>query len=109
MKVGILSDSHDNVPALAKAVGLFNDLEVELVIHAGDIIAPFMAKPLDHLQANFIAVFKPHLLNTPGISSLLSPQSILQNLSISGFPVEFFDLLKSWYFKFIIFTWGLAN
>jgi len=72
MKVGILSDSHDNVPALAKSVGLFNDLEVELVIHAGDLISPFMAKPLNHLQANFIAVYGNNDGEKMGLSHVLS-------------------------------------
>lgn len=57
MKVGILSDSHDNLPALAKAVGLFNDAETSLVIHAGDFVAPFTSRPLKSLQGDFIGVF----------------------------------------------------
>ena len=57
MKVGILSDSHDNLPALAKAVSLFNDAETALVIHAGDFVAPFVARPLKDLQSDFIGVF----------------------------------------------------
>jgi len=71
MKVGILADSHDNVPALAKAVGLFNDLEVGLVIHAGDIVAPFMAKPLKSLQSDFIAVYGNNDGEKIGLSHVL--------------------------------------
>lgn len=57
MKVGIMADSHDNLPAVAKAVSFFNDAEVSLVIHAGDLIAPFVSKPLDKLEMDFVAVF----------------------------------------------------
>ena len=57
MKIGILSDSHDNVSALKKAVGLFNDAEVDLVLHAGDFVSPFTAGPLKELNADFIGVF----------------------------------------------------
>ena len=57
MKIGILSDSHDNLPAIAKAVGLFNDIGVSLVIHAGDLVAPFVTIPLKNLKAEFVAVF----------------------------------------------------
>ncbi|MBN2103736.1 metallophosphoesterase [bacterium] len=57
MKIGIMADSHDNIPALVKAVSVFNDAEVSLVLHAGDLIAPFTAKPLKNLNARFIAVF----------------------------------------------------
>lgn len=39
--VGIVADSHDNRTAIQKAVALFNQRGVGLVIHAGDIISPF--------------------------------------------------------------------
>lgn len=57
MKIGILSDTHDNMAALEKAVAAFNDAEVALVIHAGDMIAPVMSRSIEKLQSEFIAVF----------------------------------------------------
>ena len=39
--VGIIADTHDNRPAIQKAVALFNQRGTGLVIHAGDIISPF--------------------------------------------------------------------
>ena len=57
MKIGFMADSHDNLPAVAKAVGVFNDADVSLVVHAGDLVAPFVAKPLVGLNADFVAVF----------------------------------------------------
>ena len=57
MKIGIMADSHDNMPAIGKAVSVFNDAEVSLVIHAGDLIAPFVSKPLGDLEMDFVAVF----------------------------------------------------
>ncbi|HDQ44407.1 MAG TPA: metallophosphoesterase [bacterium] len=57
MKIGVMADSHDNLPAIGKAVSLFNDAGVGLVIHAGDLVAPFVAEPLRYLKADFIAVF----------------------------------------------------
>ena len=44
MKLGIISDSHENMPLIAKAVELFNHEEVDLVLHAGDFISPITAK-----------------------------------------------------------------
>jgi len=55
--IGIMADSHDNVPSIQKAVHLFQDAECRLVIHAGDIIAPFSAKPLKDLSCPVNAVF----------------------------------------------------
>jgi len=43
MKIGIISDTHDNIPLIKKAVDIFNKENVELVLHAGDIISPFIA------------------------------------------------------------------
>ncbi|MFO7891640.1 MAG: metallophosphoesterase family protein [bacterium] len=57
MKIGIIADSHDNIPALKKAVNLFNEMEVACVIHAADLIAPFVSKPLSRLHSDFVAVF----------------------------------------------------
>ena len=41
VKIGILSDSHDDLAAIAKAVELFNAEGVVQVLHAGDIVSPF--------------------------------------------------------------------
>ncbi len=57
MKLGIISDTHDNMPAIAKAVKLFNSEGVDLVIHAGDFISPITANEFGKLTAPFIGVF----------------------------------------------------
>ena len=57
MLVGIMADSHDNVPAIDKAVQVFNDAGVGLVIHAGDFVAPFSLLPLANLACPWIGVF----------------------------------------------------
>ncbi len=55
--VGIMSDSHDNVDAVKGAVRFFNSTACELVIHAGDFVAPFAARELKHLSCPLKAVF----------------------------------------------------
>ncbi len=55
--IGIMSDSHDNLGAIKKAVHFFNKSKVELVIHAGDLISPFTAKEFKELKCEFKAVF----------------------------------------------------
>jgi putative phosphoesterase len=57
MKLGILSDSHDNLPALARIVERFNAENVDLVLHAGDFVSPFTAIPLNKLRAPLVGVF----------------------------------------------------
>jgi putative phosphoesterase len=55
--IGIMSDSHDNLDAIRKAVNAFNHAEVDLVIHAGDMISPFTSKEIKKLNCEFKAVF----------------------------------------------------
>jgi len=55
--IGILADSHDNLIALRLAVRLFNDAKCSLVIHAGDVVAPFAARELRDLACPIKAVF----------------------------------------------------
>lgn len=53
-----MSDTHDNLPAIRKAVDFFNARkDVELIVHAGDFIAPFTVKEFKKLNAAFIGVF----------------------------------------------------
>lgn len=52
-KLGIISDSHDNLPALRAAVELFNQQGVDLVIHAGDLVAPFTAREIKRLNCPY--------------------------------------------------------
>lgn len=57
MLIGVMSDSHDNLTKIQKAVELFNQRGVSLVIHAGDFIAPFALNPLEGLRCDYVAVF----------------------------------------------------
>lgn len=57
MKLGVMSDSHDNIPNVKRAVALFNELGVDLVVHAGDFIAPFAIDPLADLNCRVVGVF----------------------------------------------------
>lgn len=55
--IGIISDSHDNIPALKDVVEYLNSLDLEMVIHAGDYIAPFSAIELKKLNVKLVGVF----------------------------------------------------
>jgi putative phosphoesterase len=55
--IGLLSDSHDNLTLVRAAVRLFNDAGCDLVIHAGDFVAPFTAEELRNLRAPVKAVY----------------------------------------------------
>ena len=40
MKIGILSDTHDDIDNTNKAIDIFQENDVKAIIHAGDIISP---------------------------------------------------------------------
>src|SRR5215203_5243953 len=40
MKIGLISDTHDNIQNIQKATLLFTDKKVSFAIHAGDIVSP---------------------------------------------------------------------
>ena len=40
MKIGLISDTHDNIQNIQYATSIFNDKNAGLVIHAGDIVSP---------------------------------------------------------------------
>jgi len=56
MKLGIVSDTHDNLDHVEQAVWLFESEGVDRVIHCGDIVAPFSATPFDSDSFEFYAV-----------------------------------------------------
>jgi putative phosphoesterase len=47
MKIGLISDTHDNLEKTERAVDFFEEEEVETVIHCGDMVAPFTAELFD--------------------------------------------------------------
>ena len=40
MKIGLISDTHDSIQNIQRAVEKFNDKHVDVVIHAGDFVNP---------------------------------------------------------------------
>jgi putative phosphoesterase len=57
MLIGVMADSHDNVPKLEAAVSLFKQRQVQYVLHAGDFVAPFAIDPLRGLDCPVLSVF----------------------------------------------------
>lgn len=51
MKIGVLSDTHDNLANIRRAVALFAARGVGLLIHAGDVCSPFALQEFATLAA----------------------------------------------------------
>ena len=50
MKIGLISDTHDNIHNIQNAILSFNDKHTRFVIHAGDIVSPETVKAFDGMR-----------------------------------------------------------
>lgn len=55
--VGVISDTHDNLPMIERAVKRLNEEDVGLVLHAGHYVAGFVVPRFRELRAKLIGVF----------------------------------------------------
>jgi len=51
MILGVMSDSHDHLVNIAKAVAEFTDRKIAALIHGGDLCSPFVFRQLLRLKA----------------------------------------------------------
>lgn len=52
--IGVISDTHDNVPNLIKAIKIFENAEVDFIIHCGDLVAPATAKYFNGIHTKMV-------------------------------------------------------
>jgi putative phosphoesterase len=71
MKIGVIADTHDNIPKIKKALAVFKKREVGIIIHAGDVIAPFAAKALKAAKLPIYAVYGNNDGERKGLKDLL--------------------------------------
>jgi putative phosphoesterase len=52
--IGIISDTHDNVANVQKAMEIFRQRKVDFVLHLGDVVAPATLKFFDGVELRLI-------------------------------------------------------
>ena len=57
MRLGLIADSHDRIPALRALLAEFQARGVELILHAGDFCAPFALEPFVSNTTPTVGVF----------------------------------------------------
>lgn len=67
MKVGIFADTHDHLDNIRRVVNLFNDLKVECVLFAGDLVSTFAVPPLRQLNCKIYGCFGDNEGNKIGL------------------------------------------
>jgi putative phosphoesterase len=90
MKVGLMSDSHDRVPAIAALLREFQKREVTFVLHAGDFCAPFSLKPFQDTGIAMAGVFGRNDGDPEGIRAAAA-QGMGQELFESPHSIKFGD------------------
>lgn len=112
MNIGIMSDTHDNIPKIKDAVKIFNERKTGLVIHAGDYIAPFAIAPLDDLKCQYIGVFGNNDGEKLGLNKrsqskiIVAPYSVEfggKKILVLHEPGELAALIKSQTYDIIIY------
>jgi putative phosphoesterase len=92
MLIGLIADTHDCLPLVDKTIKRLNDENVELVLHAGDYVSPFVIPRFKELKSKLIGVFG----NNDGDREFLKKRFLEnENLELHGnFAEILIDSLK---------------
>lgn len=69
MLVGLMSDTHDRVPAIAELVKRMADRGVGMILHAGDFCSPFSLQPFQDANVALAGVFGHNDGDPEGLTS----------------------------------------
>lgn len=114
MLVAVMSDSHDNIPYLSKAVEVAKAKKCEIVFHCGDLISPFMVPILGRFEKEVhlilgnnkgdVFLLCNHLKNYPYIK-LHGEEALLEiygfKIAMVHHPKVAYPLAKSEEFDFV--------
>jgi len=66
MKIGVIADTHDRLEEVAKAIKIFQKVQVDLIIHCGDWVSPFVPQFIYTLRPRLIIPIKSVFGNNEG-------------------------------------------
>ena len=81
MRVGLMADSHDRIPAVAEFVKIMQEGGVSMLLHAGDYCAPFALRPIEEASMSLGGVFGRNDGDTQGLLAKAT----------AGFGAELFE------------------
>lgn len=87
MKIGVISDTHDHIEAVAKAVTIFKEKKVEQIVHCGDWVSPYTLAFFGSLMADWNIPVHSVLGNNEGDYRML----FKKNAELKN-PVKFADV-----------------
>lgn len=82
MRIAIMSDSHDHIWNMRKAVDRIRGTDIQMIIHCGDFVAPFMLKEMERADVPVHGVFG----NNDGDQHQLTQMALteLNNITLHG-------------------------
>jgi hypothetical protein len=96
MILSVMSDTHDHIWNLRKALGLIRERGAQAIIHCGDFVAPFMLKELEEAAVPVHGVFgnndgDQYLLTKLSLTELsyVTLYGLVGELDLEGFRVGF--------------------
>lgn len=96
MIIAIMSDSHDHIWNVRKALQVLHSQKVGSIIHCGDIIAPFTLRELAAFEGPFHWVLgnndgDPYMLTKISLTELknIEPHGIIGKLYFDGVAIAF--------------------
>ena len=66
MKIGLISDTHDNIENILKAVRKFNSRRVDIVLHAGDFVSPIVLESFAGIK--LVGILGNNDIDIPGMT-----------------------------------------
>lgn len=95
-KIAILSDTHDQIANLRAAVHYCNEVKIDLLIHCGDLISPFMLKELAAFKHETHLIYgnnagDQHLISSrcEGEYPTIAHHGVLGSISFSDLRIVF--------------------
>ena len=67
MKIGLISDTHDNIENILKAVEEFNSRHADIVLHAGDFVSPIAIESFAGIK--LVGILGNNDTDIPGLTS----------------------------------------
>ena len=84
MQIGVISDTHDRIECLEKIAEIFTKNKVEMIVHCGDWVSPFMIDYFDEVFNDHQVPTKSIVGNNPGdLERMVQRNNQLRN------PIDF--------------------
>ena len=118
MKLGVMADTHNNLRIIERVVTLFNEMDVSLVVHAGDFRSPCAIEPLAKLNCSVVGVFGNNDLTRerdltesfkgigtvePSYRDYASVTHVGRNIAVTHYPKVAIPIAKSGTYDIVVY------